>query len=137
MDHPSEDTLKRFAAGTGSREENRAVVVHLLKGCPACARILRVLMEPDRIARADYEEPLDRFDQSLLQGLESSIDPLETLRAAPSGILLDRPQDVGLRKNRCGPPNPHPPAPLPSPPVLPHRERGERQEKKPLLLSCF
>ena len=85
MDHPSEDTLKRFAAGTGSREENRAVVAHLLKGCPACARILRALMEPDPVTRASYEEPLDRFDQGLLQGLESSIDPLETVRNVPRG----------------------------------------------------
>jgi hypothetical protein len=35
MDHPSEETLKRFAAGTATREENRAVVSHLVKGCLA------------------------------------------------------------------------------------------------------
>jgi hypothetical protein len=99
MDHPSEDTLKRFAAGTASREENRAVVVHLLKGCPACARILRSLMEPNRVARADYESPLDRFDRSLLQGLESSIDPMETARNVPRGILLEPPRDHGPRNH--------------------------------------
>ncbi|HEY0554830.1 MAG TPA: hypothetical protein VGG20_11230 [Thermoanaerobaculia bacterium] len=98
MDHPSEDTLKRFAAGTASREENRAVVVHLLKGCPACARILRALMEPNPVARADYEEPLDRFDQGLLQGLESSIDPMETARNIPRGALFDPLRDDGPRK---------------------------------------
>jgi hypothetical protein len=47
MNHPSEETLKRFAAGTSTREENRAVVAHLLKKCPACARTLRSLMGPD------------------------------------------------------------------------------------------
>jgi hypothetical protein len=100
MDHPSADTLKRFAAGTGSREENRSVVQHLLKGCPACARTLRALMEPDPVARADYEKPLDRFDHGVLQGLESSIDPMETLRVAPRGILLEPPGGDGLRKKR-------------------------------------
>lgn len=43
----SEDTLKRFAAGTASAEENRAVVAHLLKGCGVCARSLRSVMDPE------------------------------------------------------------------------------------------
>jgi hypothetical protein len=98
MEHPSEETLKRFAAGTGSREENRAVVAHLLKGCPACARILRALMEPNPVARTDYEEPLDRFDQGVLQGLESSIDPLDTLRTLPHGALHEPPGNGRPRK---------------------------------------
>jgi hypothetical protein len=98
MDHPSEDVLKRFATGTASREENRAVVTHLLKGCPACARTLRALMEPNPVARADYEEPLDRFDEGLLQGLESSLDLMETTRNVPRGVLLDPLKDVGPRK---------------------------------------
>jgi hypothetical protein len=100
MDHPSEDTLKRFAAGTGSREENRSVVQHLLKGCPACARTLRALMEPDPVARADYEAPLDRFDHGVLQGLESSIDPMEALRTLPGGVLVEPPENEGPRKKR-------------------------------------
>ncbi len=98
MEHPSEETLKRFAAGTGSREENRAVVAHLLKGCPACARILRALMEPNPVARADYEESLDRFDQGVLQGLQSSIDPLDTLRDLPHGALPEPPENDRRRK---------------------------------------
>ena len=98
MDHPSEETLKRFATGTGTREENRAVVIHLLKGCPACARTLRALMEPNPVTRADYEEPLDRFDHGLLQGLESAIEPLETARNIPRGVLLGRPGGERVRK---------------------------------------
>jgi hypothetical protein len=100
MDHPSEDTLKRFAAGTGSREENRAVVAHLLKGCSACARTLRLLMEPDPVARASYEVPLNHFDESLLQGLESGIDPLDTLCDVPGGVLFDPPEADRPRKKR-------------------------------------
>src|SRR4051794_4256521 len=80
MDHPSEETLKRFAAGTAAREENRAVVAHLLKGCSVCAQTLRKLMEPDAVSRSAYEAPLDRFDSGLIESLESSISPVQTLR---------------------------------------------------------
>jgi hypothetical protein len=58
MDHPSEDTLKRFAAGSASREESRAVVAHLLKGCAACARTLRALLQPESVSRSAYEAAL-------------------------------------------------------------------------------
>ena len=98
MDHPSEDTLKRFSAGTGAREENRAVVAHLLKGCPACAKTLRLLMEPDPVTRASYEQPLDRFDQGVLQNLESAVDPLDTLSTVPSGAFSEPRKDDGPRK---------------------------------------
>src|SRR5436305_1139040 len=90
MDHPSEETLKRFVAGTASREESRAVVAHLLKGCSACARKLRELMEPDAVSRTFYEAALDRFDQELVESLESSLDPLQTLRAVMSTRLPAR-----------------------------------------------
>jgi hypothetical protein len=97
MDHPSEETLKRFAAGTTSREESRAVVAHLLKGCSACARKLRQLMEPDAVSRTSYEAALDRFDQGVIERLESSIDPLQTLRAV-MGILPDPPRERSRKK---------------------------------------
>jgi hypothetical protein len=73
MDHPSEETLKRFAAGTATREENRAVVSHLVKGCQECAWKLRTLMEPESVSAGDYEAALDSFDQELIETLESSI----------------------------------------------------------------
>lgn len=98
MDHPSEETLKRFVAGTASREESRAVVAHLLKGCSACARKLRELMEPEAVSRASYEAALDRFDQELIERLESSVDPLQTLRATLRALpdsLRERPRKKG------------------------------------------
>ncbi len=95
MDHPSEDTLKRFAAGTGSREENRTVVAHLVKGCAACARKIRALIEPEPVHRASYETPLDRFDQGLIETLESSTDPLQSVPAVPPGVLPDPPEKKG------------------------------------------
>lgn len=79
-EHPSEEILKRFATGTASREESRAVVAHLVKGCSPCASKLRKLIEPAAVTGASYEKTLDSFDQDLVAGLESSVDPLETVR---------------------------------------------------------
>ena len=95
MDHPSEDILQRFVSGTASREESRAVVKHLVKGCPACARKIRDLMEPRAVPGSAYEEPLDRFDQGLIDGLESSISPMQTLRTVLRGALPDPPDPEG------------------------------------------
>ena len=80
MDHPSEETLKRFAAGTASREENRIVVVHLLKGCDTCAQRLKALMEPASVAGVSYDAALDRFDERMIEDLETSITPRQRLR---------------------------------------------------------
>jgi hypothetical protein len=80
VDHPSEETLERFAMGKASREENRDVVAHLLKGCVRCATRLKVLMEPDTVFRQSYESALERFDEGLIEALETSISPLQTLR---------------------------------------------------------
>ena len=98
--HPSLETLKRFATGTGSRGENRAVIEHLMQGCQDCSKTLRALMEPESVASSDYEEPLDRFDRGYLQELVSSIDPLEMLRDLPRGILLPQAGGEGQLKKR-------------------------------------
>ncbi|MFL6237454.1 MAG: hypothetical protein ACJ76N_30315 [Thermoanaerobaculia bacterium] len=100
MDHPSEETLKRFAAGTASREESRTVVAHLLKGCAPCAEKLRELLKPEAVPRNDYEAALDRFDQGLIENLESSISPLQTLRTVLKGVFPGLPGQEGRRKKR-------------------------------------
>jgi|SRR6476661_4143495 len=100
MDHPSEDILQRFASGTASREESRAVVKHLVKGCPACARKLRDLMEPKAVPGSSYEGPLDHFDQGLIEGLEGSISPIQTLRTVLRGAHPDPPEERAERKKR-------------------------------------
>lgn len=100
MDHPSEETLKSFAAGTASREENRAVVAHLVKGCSDCARKLRELMEPEAVSRASYEASLDRFDKKLIENLESSVSPLQTLRTILGGRPPELPGEERPRKKR-------------------------------------
>lgn len=90
MDHPSEETLKRFAAGTASREESRNVVAHLLKGCAPCAARLKALTEPKSVAGESYDAALDRFDQGMIEALETSISPVQTLRTILRGVPWDR-----------------------------------------------
>ena len=90
MDHPSEETLKRFAAGTASREESRNVVAHLLKGCSHCATRLKALMESRSVDDESYDAALDRFDQGMVETLESSISPIQTLRTILRGFPWDR-----------------------------------------------
>jgi anti-sigma factor ChrR (cupin superfamily) len=87
LDHPSEETLKRFAAGTASREESRNVVAHLLKGCAHCANRLKTLTEPRSVSGASYDDALDRFDQGMIEALETSISPVQTLRTILRGAL--------------------------------------------------
>ena len=87
MEHPSEETLKRFVAGTAVREESLVIVAHLLKGCPACAGKIRRLMLPDRVCRESYDSALNRFDHGLVEALESSISPVQTLRTVLTQLL--------------------------------------------------
>jgi len=39
-DHPTERMLRRFVVGTTSPAENRAIVLHLLRGCTCCSRVI-------------------------------------------------------------------------------------------------
>ena len=47
MEHPAEETLRRFKRGEGSPAENRAVVAHLLRGCKICSEIVREAIQPE------------------------------------------------------------------------------------------
>jgi hypothetical protein len=58
MDHPvSRDSLKRFAAGLSTRQENRSIVAHLLRGCADCAQQIHEGVRP--------EVPDDAYDPIL------------------------------------------------------------------------
>ncbi len=39
--HPDPQLIERFALGEAGLEENRLVVLHLLRGCPGCQRLAR------------------------------------------------------------------------------------------------
>jgi len=58
VEHPSDETLRRFVAGTAARDESRIVVAHLLKGCASCARKIRDLMQPAEVGRDLYDSAL-------------------------------------------------------------------------------
>jgi hypothetical protein len=98
MDHPSEETLKRFAAGTASREESRAVVAHLVKGCALCATRLRRLIDPPKVAGSSYEATLDRFDQEMIGNLESTVNPRRFLRELLKGARPRLVEEVRTKK---------------------------------------
>jgi hypothetical protein len=100
LDHPSEETLKRLASGTASREEGKAVVAHLLKGCADCARKLRSFIEPEPVAGRLYESRLARFDRELLEAMETSVHPKKNLRNLPDED--PRFPDPGLPKGDRG-----------------------------------
>jgi hypothetical protein len=44
--HPSPARLGSFVRGDLSREDNRAMVRHLLRGCRDCSSVLRPLLDP-------------------------------------------------------------------------------------------
>lgn len=79
MEHAvSESTLKRFASGSATPEENRAVVRHFLRGCVSCAERLRE-SECAEIPAGAYDAGLDRFEA----GLRGKVKP----RPAASKIV--------------------------------------------------
>lgn len=97
MDHPSEETLKRFVAGAASREENCAVVAHLLKTCTSCAARIRSLVQPEAILRDAYADALERFNRGLLEALDSPFSSVQTLRTV-LGRMLDAEWDDGPKR---------------------------------------
>lgn len=57
-EHPTPDLLLRFLAGDTSRTERRAIVRHLLTGCPECLAVTRPawrLPDPWTVAREEME----------------------------------------------------------------------------------
>lgn len=78
MEHPADEILKRFAEGKASREEGRAVVAHLLKGCRSCQEKIKAFLEPRPVARGAHEAVLKRFERRVagrLMDLEETPPP--------------------------------------------------------------
>jgi hypothetical protein len=73
--HVAEDSLKRFAVGKSTRQENRSIVAHLLGGCARCAQQIRENVRP--------EVPEDAYE-----GVLSRLSGERTLRGAAWARLL-------------------------------------------------
>ncbi len=82
MEHAiSESTLKRFAFGSATPEENRAVVLHFLKGCVSCAERLREIERP-AIPAGAYDASLEGF----AAGLRRKVRP--AAKKVIAGVLV-------------------------------------------------
>jgi hypothetical protein len=64
--HPGEELIERFLACQATREENRAVVLHLLRRCFVCRAIVYRRCRPS--ADAEYELVLCRVIDAWAQG---------------------------------------------------------------------
>ena len=79
MDHPvSRESLKRFATGASTRQENRSIVAHLLKGCPECARQIREGVRPE-VSEDAYDSALAKMsgERTLRRGSWAKLLPFE------------------------------------------------------------
>jgi len=83
MDHPIPETLTRFATGNATRQENRMVVAHLLKGCAHCARQIREGARPE-VRHEAYDGVLTHLTGGSVRppGTWAKLLPFE--KAAPS-----------------------------------------------------
>ncbi len=96
MDHPvSQESLKRFAAGVSTRQENRSIVAHLLKGCSQCAQQIREGVRPE-IPEDAYDPVLAKLsgERTLRRGSWAKLLPFEKLAPAEPPV---RPRSIARR----------------------------------------
>ena len=88
MDHPvSVESLKRFAVGSSTRQENRVIVAHLLKGCAQCARQIRESVRPE-VSEEAYDSVLSKLsgERTLRYGSWAKLLPFEKAAPAPQEL---------------------------------------------------
>lgn len=96
MEHRiSRESLERFAAGIHTREEGRAIALHLLKGCSTCAATLRRL-DRTRAPMDAYDLALDRFERDLHGEVEAPSGMLTVLRAV---LKAERREEEALTRH--------------------------------------
>ena len=96
MEHRiSHESLERFAAGIHTREEGRAIALHLLRGCATCAATLRNL-ERSRAPMDAYDLALDRFERDLRGEVEAPSGMLTVIRAV---LKAERREEEALTRH--------------------------------------
>jgi len=92
--HPQDDILRRFVAGTASRDEGRQVGLHLLHGCQSCGNRIQELLHPEIPAGA-YDVALDRVEAALMPG--AAVVPASAKTAA-TALLAELDAQPTLRQ---------------------------------------
>jgi tetratricopeptide (TPR) repeat protein len=101
-EHPPDDLLRLFVAGTASREDGRRITSHLLRGCHTCADRLQDLLRPAIPADA-YDRAFARLEASLPRGTGSLQVPVEPAAASLLAELDAQPlprQEILARNSR-------------------------------------
>jgi hypothetical protein len=87
--HPAEDALLRFLRGAASQEERRAIVRHLLTGCPECVAVTRPVW---KLMRSRRGEPMEDEVTAAHTELLLIIQDVETLRYRLLGVRASLPE---------------------------------------------
>jgi hypothetical protein len=86
--HPvSDHSLQRFAAGTATRAESRAIVLHMLRGCASCAATLNAALYPE-VPSGAYDAVFERLSSRLPPpggGTVLSFEPRRRSAPVPPG----------------------------------------------------
>jgi tetratricopeptide (TPR) repeat protein len=100
-EHPPDDLLRHFAAGTASRAEGRQITAHLLRGCRACADRVQELLHPGVPGDA-YDAVFARLERSPRRGAgaPSSVDAEATKLLAELDDLPTLRQEILARNSR-------------------------------------
>jgi hypothetical protein len=76
MEHLITDPeLRRFAQGASPPGEKRAILLHLLRGCPSCSERLTTLALPKSIPVGAYDDVFRRVERFLPDDADPE-DPL-------------------------------------------------------------
>lgn len=92
MDHPvSRESLKRFATGAATRQENRTIVAHLLNGCAECARQIHQGVRPE-VPEDAYDSVLARMngERTLRRGSWAKLLPFDKQAPAEEPVVPQR-----------------------------------------------
>ncbi len=89
--HPAEETLLRFLRGEASQAERRAVVRHLLAGCPECLAVTRPAWKLMESAAKKEGLMADEVTAAHTE-LRLIIQDVETLRYRLLGVRASLPE---------------------------------------------